>query len=325
MMKSEILRILRSQEGYVSGQSLCRQMKVSRTAVWKAINQLKDDGYGIRAVNNKGYYIETYPDVMNETELMSLMPADALFRHIHYYETVGSTNDEVKMLAEQGAPEGTVVIAGQQSSGKGRRGRAWSSPAGQNIYMSFLLRPQFEPSSASMLTLVAALAVREALEKQGLSPSIKWPNDIILSGKKVCGILTEMSTQMSWINYIVTGIGINVWQTDFPEDIRAVATSAVLEKKADYRRGQIAADVLMSFEKYFRQFEKTCDLSLLKAEYDRHLANKDKEIRMTDMKGTRQGIARGIDAQGCLIAEIDGRTEHIMSGEVSVRGVLGYV
>lgn len=323
--KSEILKILRTSKAYVSGQSLCEQLHVSRTAVWKAINQLKEEGYAIHAVNNKGYCMEACPDVMNETEIQSILPKDTMFTNICYYDSVGSTNDEIKMMAEQQAPEGTVVIADRQTAGKGRRGRQWTSVSGENIYMSFLLRPSFEPEKASMVTLVCAMAVREAIEKQGLSPVIKWPNDIILNGKKTCGILTEMSTQMECINYIVPGIGVNVHQTEFPDEIRNVATSLSLEKQGMYRRGQIAADILVAFEKYYGLFTQTGDLSLLKDAYHKYLANMDREIRLLDTNGTRTGIARGIDDQGCLIAEIDGRTEHIMSGEVSVRGILGYV
>lgn len=248
-----------------------------------------------------------------------------MFGKIHYYESIDSTNDEVKRLAEQGAPSGTVVIAGQQTGGKGRRGCQWISPSGENIYMSFLLRPDFAPTMASMITLVCAMAVRKALEKHGLSPMIKWPNDIILSGKKTCGILTEMSMQADKIQYIVVGIGINVHQEVFDEGIRDVATSLVLENQKDYDHMQIVADVLEAFEGYYDLFVQRGNLQLLKEEYNQYLVNINRDIRIIEPGGTKMGVARGIDDDGCLIAEINGNTEHIMSGEVSVRGVLGYV
>lgn len=324
-MKSQVLRILRTAEGYVSGQSLCEQLGVSRTAVWKVINQLKDEGYGICAVNNKGYYIDSYPDIMTVSEIRSLLPEASIFRDIVYYESVGSTNDMVKMLAEQGSSSGTVVIAGQQTAGKGRRGRIWTSPANENIYMSFMLRPDLEPQKASQVTLVCALAVREALYKQGLEALIKWPNDIVIGGKKVCGILTEMSTQIEQINYIVVGIGINVQQKLFDPQIAEVATSLFIEKEGNYRRSQIAADVLIAFEKYFALFMTQRDLSLLKETYSSYLVSKDREVLIIDTKESRKGIALGIDDTGCLRVNVDGHEEVIMSGEVSVRGVLGYV
>lgn len=248
-----------------------------------------------------------------------------MFDKIHYYESIGSTNNEMKRLAEQGAPSGTVVIADTQTCGKGRIGRQWISPPGENIYMSFLLRPSFEPMMASMITLVCAMAVREALSKQGLESMIKWPNDIILHGKKTCGILTEMSAQAERINYIVVGIGINVNQKVFDEAIKDMATSLFIEQNKTYDHAQIIKDVLEAFEKYYRLFVQGGNLSLLMDEYNQYLININRDIRIIEHGNVKTGIARGIDEAGCLVAEIDGYIEHIMSGEVSVRGVFGYV
>lgn len=324
-MKADILRILRDADGFVSGQSLCEQLGVSRTAIWKIMNQLKDEGYVIKAVNRKGYALDYEPDHLSAAEVKSRLSESSLFNKIYYFDEITSTNDYVKKLSEADEPEGVVVIADHQSAGKGRRGHEWVSPSGQNIYMSFMLKPELDPGRASMLTLVCALAVRDALKKQQFDPVIKWPNDLILSGKKVCGILTEMSTQMTCINYIVVGIGINVMQTEFDAAIKDVATSMKLESGRDFNRAQIAADLLKAFEGYYAQFLETKDLSLLKENYEASLANMDKEVRIIGTKEERSGIAKGIDNTGELLVEIDGKIERIMSGEVSVRGILGYV
>lgn len=324
-MKTKILKILRQADTYISGQELCSQLGVSRTAVWKVIQQLKDEGYGIEAVSSKGYTVTSYPDVMTAAEIGSLLPEHALFSNIHYKSVVGSTNDEAKLMAENGAPEGTLVVTECQEKGKGRLGRTWVSPSGENIYMSFVLRPQIEPTNASMLTLIAAMAVLDAIHNQGIDAKIKWPNDIVNDGKKLCGILTEMSSQMECINYIVVGIGINVHQRTFDERIQATAASLDLAAGKTVKRSQVIADVLTAFEHYYQLFLKTKDLSLLKDSYNAQLVNMGKQIRIIDRSGERCGISAGIDDSGCLIAEIDGKTEHIMSGEVSVRGIYGYV
>ena len=210
-MKSEILAALRSADGYVSGQELCEKFGVSRTAVWKAINQLKQAGYEIEAVQNKGYHIVSSPDILSRTELESNRKTTWVGEEIHYFDSTDSTNTRAKRLAEDGAVHGTLVVADEQTGGRGRRGRVWESQKGVSIYMSLVLKPEIEPNHASMLTLITAMAVAGGIEKTtGLECKIKWPNDIVIHGKKVCGILTEMSTQMDYINYIVIGIGINV-------------------------------------------------------------------------------------------------------------------
>ena len=208
-MKTKILRQLRTTNEYVSGQMLCDELGVSRTAVWKAINQLKEEGYTIEAVQNKGYKITGYPDILTAEEIESqLNPGDTV-KKVVYAPEIDSTNNEVRRMAEQGAPEGTLVVAENQTAGKGRRGRRWDSPKGSGIWYSFLLRPEFAPEHASMLTLLAAMAVQNSVkEVTGLDGLIKWPNDIVVNGKKVCGILTEMSTEEDAIRYVVVGIGM---------------------------------------------------------------------------------------------------------------------
>ena len=205
-MKTEILRMLREADGYISGQELCNKFGVSRTAVWKAINQLKEAGYEIDAVQNKGYILKSAPDIMNQNELKSIMNTSWAGQELFYFDSIDSTNTKAKELAEAGYPNGTLVVSDSQSAGKGRRGRSWESPSGTGIFMTLMLKPDINPNNASMLTLVAALAVAKAIsEITGEKALIKWPNDIVMNGKKVCGIITEMSAQFDYINHIVIG------------------------------------------------------------------------------------------------------------------------
>lgn len=230
-MKAELLKILREAEDYVSGQQLCDHFGVSRTAVWKVIRQLQEEGYQIEAVKNRGYLLkkDAVPDVMTVPEIISRLHSRWMGRNCIFLETVDSTNNYLKRAAEDGAVNGTLAVAEEQTGGKGRRGRSWETPKGTNIAMTILLRPEIRPEHASRLTLLMAMAVVRGIQKEtGLKAGIKWPNDVVVDGHKVCGILTEMNTEVDYINYVVIGTGINVNQTEFPEEIREIAGSLKL-------------------------------------------------------------------------------------------------
>lgn len=326
-MKGEILKLLKETDGYVSGQELCRRFGVSRTAVWKVINQLKEEGYEIEAVRNRGYVLKGAGDVLSEAELLSCLKTEWAGGRTVYFDATDSTNIQARRLAEAHAPHGTLVVSDRQDGGKGRRGRSWASPSGVGIWMSLILRPEIAPSSASMLTLAAALAVREGIQEEtGLSPLIKWPNDLVLNGMKICGILTEMSTELMEIQYVITGIGINVNQREFPPEIRDTATSLSLEAGRSFRRSSLIAAILKAFEKDYTAFLKTGDLSLLLEEYNACLVNRGKEVCILDPSGEYRAVAEGIDESGSLLVTLpDGTRREIISGEVSVRGIYGYV
>ena len=326
-MKEEILRLLRGADGYISGQELCNRFGVSRTAVWKAINQLKEAGYEIEAQQNKGYRLMAAPDLMTEAEIKSLMHTDWVAKEVLYFDTIDSTNTKAQELAEKGYPSGTLVVADKQESGKGRRGRSWVSPSGTGIFMTLMIKPDINPNNASMLTLVAALAVAKAITSvTGEEAMIKWPNDIVVNGKKVCGILTEMNAQFDYINHIVVGIGINVHNESFPEEISQMASSLMIEAGGKrFHRAQIIADTMSYFEQYYDTFLKTQDLSALVREYDELLVNRNKSVRVLDPKEPFDGKAMGITPKGELIVDTRESRKLVSSGEVSVRGIYGYV
>lgn len=326
-MKEEILRLLRSADGYISGQELCNRFGVSRTAVWEAINQLKEAGYEIEAQQNKGYRLMAAPDLMTEAEIKSLMHTDWVAKEVLYFDTIDSTNTKAQELAEKGYPSGTLVVADKQESGKGRRGRSWVSPSGTGIFMTLMIKPDINPNNASMLTLVAALAVAKAITSvTGEEAMIKWPNDIVVNGKKVCGILTEMNAQFDYINHIVVGIGINVHNESFPEEISQMASSLMIEAGGKrFHRAQIIAETMSYFEQYYDTFLKTQDLSALVREYDELLVNRNKSVRVLDPKEPFDGKAMGITPKGELIVDTWESRKLVSSGEVSVRGIYGYV
>lgn len=325
-MRTELLTVLREADDYVSGQELCEKFGVSRTAVWKAVKQLRESGYEIEAVQNKGYRLLSVPDRIGERELQSIRKTDWAGIEIFYYSTVDSTNAKAKQLAEEGHPSGTLVVAEEQTSGRGRRGRSWESAAETGIFMTLLLKPDINPNNASMLTLVAALAVSGAIRaKTGRPAGIKWPNDIVMNGRKVCGILTEMSAQFDYVNHIVIGIGVNVKNTSFPEELKEKASSLYLETKQQVNRASLIEEILEQFERYYAVYLKTQDLSGLAGEYNTRLVSMQKRVKVLDFKEPFEGTAMGITPRGELMVDTWECRRLVSSGEVSVRGINGYV
>ncbi|MGN0318179.1 MAG: biotin--[acetyl-CoA-carboxylase] ligase [Lachnospira sp.] len=328
MKKTAILKMLREADGFVSGQVLCEQLGVSRTAVWKYINQLKEEGYVFEAVSNKGYRIVEYPDILTDSEILSRAD-NGIIREVIFFPETDSTNNQAKKYAtETDAANGTLFITECQTGGRGRRGRSWVSPAGSGIWMSLLLRPQIAPEHASMLTIVAAMAMAEAI-KANVSEAecgIKWPNDIVMNGKKICGILTEMSAEMDYVHYVVIGIGLNVNTTQFDESIKDVASSIYNETGKKISRSAIVAAFSRTFAKYYDVFMASRDLSGLTDEYNRMLVNKDREVRVLGTGEVTEGVALGIKSDGeLMVKKDDGTVAMVRAGEVSVRGLYGYV
>jgi len=326
-MKTKILQTLRETDGYISGQELCNMLKISRTAVWKYINKLKEEGYQIEAVPNKGYHLLMVPDVLTESEIQSRLHTNWVGSQISCYDVIDSTNEAAKRAAEQGGIHGALFLAEQQNFGKGRRGRNWVSPPKTGIWMTILLRPKLEPSYASMLTLLAAFSMSKAIEKAAdVKTEIKWPNDIVVNGKKVCGILTEMSAEMEWIHYVVIGLGTNVNIKDFPEELEKKATSLMREAGKQVKRVPIICAFLEQFEKDYESFMEEKNLSGILEQYNERLVNCGRNVQVLDPAGEYTAMAKGIDRYGALLVETEkGEKVAITSGEVSVRGIYGYV
>lgn len=326
-LKDKILAMLRNAEDYVSGQEMCNHLGVSRTAVWKTMNQLKEEGYEIEAVSNKGYCLRVCPDVVTDYEIKSRLKVGGFLKEVYSFDTIDSTNSYAKKVAMSEEDVPFLVIADSQQAGRGRRGRSWSSKKGEGIFMSLVVKPSIPPEDAPKLTLLTALAITKALEKVAkVTPMIKWPNDLILGQKKVCGILTEMSSEMDYIHYVVIGMGINVHGQAFEDEVKDVATSLWLQGRKGLHRSDLVSAIVEAFETYYNQFISTKTLDAFVEEYNARLIHKEKQVRVQTKDGEREGIAHGIDAQGNLIVEFeDGTTEAIISGEVSVRGLYGYV
>lgn len=271
-------------------------------------------------------HIVSQPDVLTETELTRLCKTRWLGKAFRCYEEITSTNTEAARLAEEGAAHGTVVVSEIQTQGKGRRGRRWTSEKGQGIWFSLILKPDIPPDRASALTLVTALAVVKAIRGiTGTRPLIKWPNDVVISGRKVCGILTELSACAGVVNHIVVGIGINVKKQEFPEEFAATATTLEGEGARPFLRSELLLAVLEEFEHYYALYLKTMDMEPMLTEYNSYLVNQNRPVKVLDPAGEYQGVAREINRRGELLVEVEGETILVSSGEVSVRGVYGYV
>ena len=327
--RSRLIALLREGKSYISGQEICETFGVSRNAVWKAIEDLRREGYEIEAVRNRGYRMTEDPDVFSRNEILSRLKTGYIGRELYFYDKTDSTNIRIRQLSDT-TDTGCLAVADMQEAGRGRRGRGWVSPAGTNIYMSLLLKPDIDPSDAPMITLLMALAVAGGIRHEtGLDARIKWPNDIVVNGKKVCGILTEMELETDYIRDAIVGIGINVNQGDissFPEEIRNTATSLRIEGGKSVMRAALVADIMNGFEGLYEDFLRTGNLSSVRKDYEELLVSLNKEVRVLDPKGEYDGISRGINEKGELLVEVsDGSIRPVYAGEVSVRGIYGYV
>ena len=338
--KEEILEKLKQADGYVSGQQLCQGLGISRTAVWKAVGKLREEGYPIEAVTNRGYRLREVAgaDLLNRERLEACMRTDWAGRPVLYKKETLTTQQDAVQLSDQGAPEGTLVVTSMQTGGRGRRGRTWISPPDVNIYMSILLRPRIRPETAPMVTLVMALAVYRASldlpvqEGRFCRFGIKWPNDIVASVdggpyRKLAGILTEMRLEEREIRDIVIGTGLNINQTEFPEEIRETASSYRLVTGRSVNRASFTAAIWKYFEEDYSLFLRARSLAPVREAYEEGLVNKGRTVRVLDPAGPFTGTAGGITDTGEMIVtpRTGGPDRIISSGEVSVRGVEGYV
>ena len=322
-MKEHVLEALQnSGSAYVSGEQLSEILGVSRTMIWKIINQLKSDGYVIESSSRKGYRLSGTKDLLSQTSLGLLFKQETGLHRVEYHEAIDSTNLQAKRLALQSDEDRVLIVADQQIAGRGRLGRNWHSEKGTGLWMSLLLKPEIEPEISFRMTLIAAVAVSEAIEKTtGLKAGIKWPNDIIVNGKKVCGILSEMSAEWQKINYIVLGIGINVNQEVFPEDIANIATSLMKESGNRVNRLDLLKNCVEAYLFYEQALYNNAVLEALLETYRQRSVTLGQVVRVIG-KEERIGTALEIDDKGALLVAFDnGNKEYVNYGEVSVRGI----
>ncbi len=332
MSKEKVFALLSAQgEGYLSGEALSERLGISRAAVWKAVDALRRDGYTIEARTGLGYRLGSSPDVLSEREVRRYLGSVATVgRTLHCMELVDSTNSFLKRAAAEGAADGTVAIAEEQSAGRGRRGRSFESPAGRGVYLSALLRPQLSPERLMPLTALGAVAGCNAIERAcGVRPQIKWTNDLVLNGKKLSGTLTELSLEgeTGALDYAIIGIGINCNHTreDFPGELREIATSLFLETGKRVQRAALAAALIEELDALSAALVRGDTADYLAA-YRRDCLTIGREVQLL-WQDTREHVtALDVDEQfGLVVRREDGRIETIRTGEVSVRGLYGYV
>ncbi|MDP8298897.1 MAG: biotin--[acetyl-CoA-carboxylase] ligase [Candidatus Tantalella remota] len=316
-IKKEILGFFRDTEGgFVSGEDISDALGFSRAGVWKHISKLRKDGYVIEAVPHHGYRLSSSPDKLYGYEISAGLDTGTMGRKaIYHYETIPTTNDKAYELAEKGSEEGTIIIAETQTKGKGRMGRTWTSPKGQGIYMSMILRPDVETDEIPAITLVAAAAVIAAVKKtSGLEPGTKWPNDVMIEGKKLCGILTEIKAQPDKVDFLILGIGINV---NTPAGKLPLEGTALKEKCGRrLSRLELIRQILREFEKRYDILQKK-GFAALRDECKKVSLVLKKEIRVEEHHKTIKGVAVDIDEKGVLIVKTakDG-LKRIFSGDV---------
>ncbi|NQD67220.1 biotin--[acetyl-CoA-carboxylase] ligase [Bacillus haikouensis] len=310
-----------SKGDFLSGQALADIAGCSRTAIWKHIEELRKEGFVLEAVRKKGYRIINTPDSVTENKIRLGLQTSTLGQVIHYEESVPSTQKIAHDLAGNGAVEGTLVIADEQTAGRGRLMREWHSSSGSGIWMSLILKPHLPPQKAPQFTLITAVAVVQAIEEvTELQPQIKWPNDILINGKKVTGILTELQAESDKINSIIIGIGMNVNHSidHFPAEIRSIATSLAIEKGDLLSRAELVQTVLERIESLYTLYMKE-GFTPIKLLWESYAVSIGKRIRARTINGTVEGTALGITAEGVLkIKDNDGTVHHIYSADIEV-------
>ena len=323
-MDAEDLLYLMPPGQFISGEALSALMGISRAAVWKKIEALRDAGFDIESGGRRGYRLNP-GDGLHPALWQPRLETEALGRGtVLYQETLDSTNAQLRRLAAEGAPHGSLCLCEQQTAGRGRLGRSWHSPAGAGLWQSVLLRPALSPVQAQLLTLCAALAMTRAVTAlTGLPVGVKWPNDLLLHGKKICGILLELSTEMDAIGHVIVGVGLNVHPRAVPEALRGQAAALGDEVTPPPRR-----DILL---RYLAELEVLVEQVTAKgypgiaAEYEASCLTLGRPVRVTggtDMSGT----AEAVDEDGALLVRTeDGALRRVLAGDVSVRGLMGYV
>jgi len=321
---SQILRALRSvDEDSVSGAELSQRLGISRAAIWARIEELRSLGYDIQASPHRGYQLLDSPDLLHADDLLSRLDGSQVIgRDIRVFQKTTSTNDIVEKLARDGVAEGVVVFAESQTQGRGRLGRAWVSPPGKGLWFSVLLRPQIAPQAVTRLTIAAAASLARTVQSvTGVVPRIKWPNDLLVDGRKISGILTELSAELDHVKYVILGIGmnINLTESDFPPDLKPIATSLRVAAKREHNRPEFAAELLRQLDRDYRRlseghFQKVAE------EWEALSGTLGSEVEVRTGDRIVRGRAESLDPDGALLVRTQhGRIERIIGGDVSLR------
>lgn len=322
-LRAKLLEAFSKADGeFLSGQKISEYIGCSRTAVWKHIEELRKEGYELEAVRRLGYRITKKPDKISSNEIQLGLTTKMMGRNIHFEEAVASTQKIAQSLANDGVPEGTIVVADQQTKGRGRMARAWHSPSGTGIWMSMIIRPNIPVNTTPQLTLLTAVAIVQAIEElTPLKPDIKWPNDIMINGKKIVGILTELQAEADQVHSVIIGTGINVNQKkeQFPEDLQNIATSILIETGEAWERAQFIQTILFKFEGLYSIFLSQ-GFKPIKLLWEGYAISINKKMIARTLKGTVEGRAIGIDDDGVLLIETEDRSiERIYSADIELK------
>ena len=333
-MRNRVLELLREKKSsFLSGEKMARMLSVSRTAIWKNIQSLQTDGYIIESSPRRGYRLVKIPNMLFPAEIIEQFPVPtkiiaSIPEKIYHYRQIESTNNTLKNLASEGASEGTVLIAEEQTQGRGRLGRSWSAPYGKGVYLSILLRPPLEPRQASLFTLLAAAAVAKSVLSilPDLNIGIKWPNDILIDGRKVCGILTELKAEADLLHYIIIGIGINVnfREKDFPPELTRIATSLFLaNNKREVARQKLAGSLLWEMDRFYRNYLLEGPEVILSA-WKKYNLTLGRQVILKTVSDNFVGLAVDLASDGALVIEDEkGNKKRFHAGEVTLRNWAG--
>ncbi|RAU95552.1 biotin--[acetyl-CoA-carboxylase] ligase [Paenibacillus sp. YN15] len=319
-MKQRLLELFKSAGGgYLSGGEISKALEVSRTAVWKHIQALKEDGFTFEAVPRRGYKLLSQPDTLSPDDLLPLLRTRVLGKSIHCFDEVDSTQNVAQRLIRDGAPEGTLVLAERQTAGRGRLGRHWHSPKGKGIYMSLVVKPEIPLHLTPHLTLLAAVALNRAIRKvvPEVEPGIKWPNDLLIGGKKISGILLESSAENEQLQYIVTGVGIscNLERSDYPEELADRATSLLIESGRRIDRARLIAQFLGQLEELYGLYYSQ-GFSPIQTLWEASAVTLGQTVRSSDANGSFEGTAVGLNEWGGLRLRLaDGSERTIYSAD----------
>lgn len=313
-IKLEIITLLKKNE-WISGEDIANHLHISRTAVWKHIQQIKKKGYQISAIPNKGYHIDQSPNLLTIEEINQYLDTTIIGSKIYHLSSVDSTNNYAKKIAKNNENEGTVIIADEQTGGRGRKQRPWLSPKG-GLWFSILLRPSIPPNRAMIVTMCSACAIAEAIKQQtSCNPSIKWPNDILINNKKVCGILTELSAEIDKINYLIVGIGLNA-NNEVPQSLKSIATSLLKETGSTIDLVSLFVSILSSLEQLYKALAND-DISLIRETWIRYSSTLGSIIKVETEKEEMRGTAIGLGENGELIVQTPKGEKKIITGDIT--------